>query len=166
MFTATDHVFQSGNFADLDRDGSLNGREVIEADFADSGGAPTFVTAAFLRPILPVTIDPAKIAYEKVLASAGCSLHRDRVDTRLIADLVSLGKTGRIIRDEADAGGISELRNGSVPVSTLGDSLPDEWKRAHGLDPKDSNVAKGDYNHDGYTNLEKYLNELAGDLRP
>ena len=48
-------------------------------------------------------------------------------------------------------------------MSTVSDGLTDEWKIAHGLDPKDPKIARGDYNRDGYNNLEDYLNELAGD---
>jgi pectate lyase len=105
MFTATDKVFQSGNLADLDRDGSLNGREVIERDFSDSGGGPTLVTNSFLRPPVAVAVDRAEVAYQKVIAGAGCSLHRDAVDKRLIGDVQSLGKKGRIIHDESETGG-------------------------------------------------------------
>jgi pectate lyase len=95
MFTATDKVFQKDNFADLDGDGRLNGRAVIEADFADSGGTATFASAQFLHPPVAVTVDTAAEAYRKVVADAGCSLHRDAVDSRLIDEVLSLGKKGK-----------------------------------------------------------------------
>src|SRR5439155_14598506 len=43
---------------------------------------------------------------------------------------------------------------------TDGDGMPDTWEVAHGLDPAaaDNN---GDFDADGYTNLEEYINELA-----
>lgn len=159
MFTVTDKVFQQGNFVDLDRHGRLNGRPVVEADFADSGGGPSFVPKAFLHPPVPVTVEPAKVAYQKIVAGAGCSRRRDSVDRRLISELVSLGKAGRIVRSEADAGGLGEFAGAKLPPSSAGDGIPDSWKIARGLDPKDAGVAQGDYNHDGYTNLEKYLEE-------
>ena len=165
MFTSTDKVFQKDNFADLDRDGRLSGRLALEPDFGDGEGAPAFVSKPFLAPPVPVTIHSAEVAYQKVVAGAGCSLHRDAVDARLIAELTSLGKDGRIVRNEAEAGGIGDLRNGKPPVSTMGDGIPDSWKSAHGLDPKDPKSAQGDYNHDGYSNLEKYLNEVADGVR-
>jgi len=43
------------------------------------------------------------------------------------------------------------------------DGIPDEWEKAHGLNPNDPADANGDYNGDGYTNLEKYLNSLTGE---
>ena len=163
QFTVTDKVYQQNNLADLDRDGQLNGRPAVEKDFGVSDDAPSFVSTPFLHPPVPVTVDTAEVAYRKVVAGAGASLHRDSVDARLIAEVTSLGKKGQISHDEAEVGGIGELKGGKPPVSTLGDGIPDIWKTAHSLDVKDPNVAKGDYNHDGYSNLEKYLNELAGD---
>ena len=161
QFSATDHVFQTGNMADLDRDGKLNGRAVVGEDFGSGEGKPTFFPKPFLNPAVPVTTQTAPEAYAKVLAEAGASLRRDAVDARLIAALGSLGLQGKIIRDEAEAGGIGELKGGPARVSTAGDGISDAWKTAHGLDPKAPGVANGDHDHDGYTNLEEYLNELA-----
>jgi hypothetical protein len=50
------------------------------------------------------------MAYSNVVAQAGCSLHRDIVDRRLIADAQSLGARGRTIRDPGEAGGFGELK--------------------------------------------------------
>ena len=161
MFTATDNVFQKDNYADLNCDGALNGRLVLNADFGDGDGAPTFSAHRFVHPAVPVTVDSAEAAYQKVLAGAGCSLHRDSVDARLVAAVASLGKEARIIRDEAEAGGIGELAGGACAPSTTGDGISDQWKLAHGLDPKDPNLARADYDHDGYMNLEKFLNETV-----
>jgi len=161
MFTATDHVFQQGNWVDLDGDGQWNGRAVLEADFGSGDKKPTFAAKAHLAPPVPVTVQTASDALAKVLKGAGASLHRDAVDARLIAALASLGKEGKIIRDEAEVGGMPEIKGGTAPVSTAGDGIPDAWKTAHGLDPKAAGVATGDRDGDGYTNLEEYLNELT-----
>ncbi len=52
----------------------------------------------------------------------------------------------------------AEVFRGSPPQDTDGDGMPDEWEKAHGLNPKDPSDAsrKG---ADGYTNIEKYLSE-------
>jgi hypothetical protein len=50
-----------------------------------------------------------------------------------------------------------------VPVDSDHDGIPDEWEKAHGLNPNDPADANGDVNGDGYTNLEKYLNSLVGE---
>jgi hypothetical protein len=49
-------------------------------------------------------------------------------------------------------------------VDSDGDGIPDDWERKHGLNPNNAADRNGDFNGDGYTNLEKYLNELAGDI--
>ena len=160
-FTSTDKVFQKDNYADLDRDGRLNGQLVTESGFGESAAAPTFVNAPFLHPPILVTIDPAAVAWQKAVEGAGCSLHRDAVDLRLIAEVSSLGSAGQIVKSEAEAGGMGEIAGGPLPASTVHDGIPDSWKTAHGLDPKDPKVVGADYNHDGYLNVEKYANELA-----
>jgi pectate lyase len=116
-FTATDHVYLKDNFADTDKDGKLNGREVVPADFGSGTEAPTFVTAPSVGPLDHVTIEPAAAALASVLASAGCSLHRDAIDARLIDAVQSYGTRGKIIHDEAEAGGIGELREVHAPAN-------------------------------------------------
>jgi hypothetical protein len=45
------------------------------------------------------------------------------------------------------------------------DGMPDAWEIAHGLDP--DNASDGAvFAANGYTNVENYLNELAGDPVP
>lgn len=43
---------------------------------------------------------------------------------------------------------------------TDGDGMPDAWEIEHGLNPNVANN-NGDFDHDGYTDLEEYLNEVA-----
>ncbi len=164
-FKPTDHLFQKANFIDMNRDGTLNGKLATPEDFGTGENAPTLVGEDTIAPPVPVKLDSAEAAYRKVVAGAGCSLRRDAVDARLIADLTSLGRQGSTINDPAEMGGFGEIKSGALPAGSAKDGIPDAWKRAHGLSTLDPNVARGDYNHDGYTNLEKYLNELAGDAR-
>jgi pectate lyase len=96
-FTGTDHVFQKDNFVDLDRDGRLNGRQVVPEDFGKGEQAATLTTNATVRSVTSVTVEPAHIALSNVLAEAGCSLHRDAVDARLIQEASSFGTRGRIV---------------------------------------------------------------------
>ncbi len=105
-FKASDQVFQKDNFADLNKDGQLNGRPVTPEDFGRGGDAPTFMTAYTVAPQIDVKVGSAQDAVASVIKDAGCSLHRDAVDARLIADLQSFGKSGKIIHNEAETGGI------------------------------------------------------------
>jgi pectate lyase len=105
-FTATDHVFQKGNLAATSKDGKLDGREVVRADFGKGEDAPTFVSAPSVGPLTDMTVESAPAAVSNVLAQAGCSLHRDAVDARLVDAVRSFGTRGKIIRSEVEAGGL------------------------------------------------------------
>ena len=109
-FKATDHVFQKDNFADVNRDGKLNGRAVVAEDFGGGESTPTFVTNLTVAPQISVTVESAPAAFSNVVAHAGCSLHRDSVDARLIDAVQSFGTRGKIIHAEAEAGGTGEWK--------------------------------------------------------
>ncbi len=102
----TDHVFCKGNFTDLDKDGKLNGRELVQADFGSGDGAPTFVDAPSNGSLDDLKIESAASALTNILESAGCSQHRDAVDARLIDAVKSFGTGGKIIHSEAEVGGL------------------------------------------------------------
>ena len=169
QFYATDHVYQADNLADLDRDGRLNGRPVVAADFHRTDEKtytlPTFVPEPAMHPLVPVTVDSAPAAYAKVVAGAGCSLRRDAVDLRLIDELTSLGTGGRTIphtdeRGEALTGGLREITGGPTPLDSDRDGIPDAWETAHGLNPNDPADATR-LAPSGYTNIEVYFNSLV-----
>jgi hypothetical protein len=116
----------------------------------------------------------AEAAYETVLAKAGCSLHRDAIDTRIANEVRegnytytgSNGSTKGLIDSPADVGGypnIEEIHRAEDYDSDR-DGMPDAWEKANGLDHKKSADSK-EYTLDkNYTNLEVYLNSLVQDL--
>lgn len=104
----------------------------------------------------------AEDAFETVLTKAGCSLHRDAVDTRIV-DEVRNG-TGRLIDKPSDVGGYPELSPGTLPQDSDGDGIPDEWETKYGMDPKKYSDAYQSTLVTGYTNLEVYLNEIVAHL--
>jgi len=158
-FKPTDHIFQSGNLVDLDRDGELNGHLVEAAGFNFGENSPTLVASPTAAPPRSFKADNAVVAFQKVVAGSGASLHRDAVDQRLIDDLKSLGKRGQTVRDPEEMGGFGEIAGGPAPLDTDGDGLPDVWETAHGSNP---NVADSNkLGASGYTLLEEYLNSLA-----
>jgi len=110
QFTATDHVFQKDNFADVNKDGQLNGRAVIAEDFGSGENAPTFSTDLTVAPLTNVMVESAPAAFSNVIAHAGCSLPRDAVDARLIDEVKSFGARGKISHTEAEVGGPGELK--------------------------------------------------------
>jgi pectate lyase len=111
-------------------------------------------------PHPPVTTVSANEAYESVLANAGATKpKRDAVDARVVAGVRNA--TGRIIDSTAEVGGWPEMASAPPPADSDRDGMPDEWEKAHGLDPASPADALLDRDGDGYTNLEEYLNELA-----
>jgi pectate lyase len=158
MFTATDHVYQHGNFVDNNRDGVLNGRAVLDTDFVHQKA--TLVAKKQNLPKGAVTMESAEAAYKTVLAQAGASLHRDAVDQRIISYLKSLGKEGKIFKTEAEAGGQGTIPVAKAGTDSDGDGIPDKWETAHHLNPGDPKDA-ATVTAKGYTRLEEYFNQLA-----
>jgi|GEM_PF-1186591 len=85
----------------------------------------------------------------------------DDVDQRIVRE-VKAG-TSRIIDSQNEVGGYSSynFRNRKVKDSD-GDGMPDSFEianKSRGLNPN-RNDANGDYDGDGYTNIEEYINGL------
>ncbi len=131
-------------------------------------------------PMPPMTITPAKEAYEAVLKDAGATLpRRDAVDERVLAEVRTgkvwsegqeitpppmkglaknnIGKAGNgIITDISQVGGYPEYKG--EPIKDLcPDGIPLSWKKKYGLDANDVGLAQKDLQGDGYTVMDKYL---------
>jgi hypothetical protein len=112
-------------------------------------------------PAPPVQTQSAAEAFDLVLRNAGAIRpKRDSVDARIVSN--ARNGTGKIINDEREVGGWPAYASSEPPVEMDGarDGIPDEWKKAHGLQLDDPNVANT-FNADGYTMLEVYLNSLV-----
>ena len=116
--------------------------------------------------------ESAEQALETVLAKAGCSLHRDAIDTRIAEEVRkgtatckgSNGSTGGLIDTQTDAGGWPMLRTEEPQKDTDRDGIPDAWEEAHGLNPKSNADGKIETLVSGYSNLEVYLNDIVKHL--
>lgn len=156
-------IFISGTYLDSNSDGVLNGSAM-----ATPGGA-TALTAAWSPLTATMPTKSAADAYAAVVAGAGASQHRDEVDTLVISDLTSLGKAGHLWTTPTQTaltnGGFGTIAGGTAPVDTDGDGMPDAWEIRYGLDPntQDNN---GDFDHTGYTNIEKYIDGLVDGTYP
>jgi len=105
-----------------------------------------------------VTTDATANVFEKVLLNAGARLPtRDSIDTRIVNDIRN--NTGSIGQDQNNWPTLAE---GIAPPDTDYDGMPDAWETAHGFNPYDASDRNKDQNQNGYTNVEEYLNELAG----
>lgn len=135
-------------------------------------------------PMTSFTIMPTDQVFDYVLANCGATLpQRDAVDERIVK-VVRTGvpiynkdyvpdttpqfkhrrlpknsyKVG-IITDIAQVGGYPEYKGSPYKDSDM-DGMPDSWEKKYGLNPHNPDDAKGDLNGDGYTNIEKYINNI------
>lgn len=148
-------LYHSGNFQDLNVNGTLDGTAVTDSSFTTLN----LVGTPFNYPA-PATLLSAAQAYAYVLANAGASLVRDHADSYMMNELGSIGTLGAHIFNESEIGGVGTVASGVTLTDTDLDGIPDIWESAFGTNPAvaDNN---GDLNGDGYTNLENYLNALA-----
>lgn len=158
MFSATDHVYQSGNLVDMNKDEKLNGIEATVEDFTKT--TATLVDKPQYSSMSLTAIEKPEIAYKTVLSEAGASLHRDEIDMRLVDYVKSLGKKGQIIKSETEVGGQPEIKSVKAPKDTDNDGIPDNWEQKNHLNANDVSDANA-INQSGYSNLEVYLNELT-----
>ena len=120
--------------------------------------------------VAPVRTQTAEEALEYVLQNAGASLVRDPIDARIVNEVRTgtakygatwMGGGKGIIDSPNDVGGWPELKSKAAPTDTDSDGMPDEWEISHALDPKSKGDGALDRDHDGYTNVEEYLNSLV-----
>jgi pectate lyase len=112
-------------------------------------------------PAPAISLDPVSNLSDKVLATAGAYKPvRDAVDLRIIKSVRDRTGSSRI----STIGPWPDLAVGAPapPRDSDHDGLPDAWERAHGLDLNDPRDG-GAIARNGYSNVENYLNELAGD---
>jgi hypothetical protein len=168
------YAFHNGtpNFSLYAADNLLDGNANGMLDVSKSGmdmveGTPTLLTQRLPAPM--VTTDSPLAAYEKVLAGVGATAPaRDQVDALLVSRIKA--QTGILIQSEQDlvAEGVDDQGYGTLPAASRPagfdidqDGMPDVWEAANGLDAGNPADRNGDADHDGYTNLEEYLNSLV-----
>jgi pectate lyase len=129
---------------------------------------------------LPVQVDPSSdLTWQTILDHAG-AFPRDEADARIVTQVIagrewydagnvaasnppSGQEYGEIIDHPSEVGGWPVLAGGSAPADADRDGMADHWEKANGLDSDDPHDRNGDDDGDGYTNLEEYLSDLAGD---
>lgn len=149
--------YLNGNVFDGHDDMNADNSKMIDA--YELEGKPQAKTVNTPFPAAPVKTVSAPEALELVLAKVGASLPaRDAVDARLVNHVKT--RTGQMINSQTEVGGWPELKNGTAPVDTDNDGIPDDWESKHGLNAKDAadgaKLAKS-----GYSNVEEYINTLA-----
>jgi len=167
-------LYLAGNWGPRSPAGSANdwvGHGVNTWDYYEFGGdgdthladeAQYGATEPFPAPA--VSLDPVPRLLDKVLASVGaCRPSRDALHARIVQDVRDgTGSHRADLRDQWP-----DLAAGApaAPTDSDHDGMPDAWENAHGLDPNDAADGPA-FATNGYTNVENYLNELAGDPVP
>lgn len=134
-------------------------------------------TAPFTGANIPITVQAAATLETTLGTQVGATLpRRDSVDTRIIGEWhARTGKqgigndqqppswdvSGRLISSGHDP--LPTLSSGTAPTDTDHDGIPDVWETAQGMNPNNAADARLDPDGDGYTNIEEYLNYLAGE---
>jgi pectate lyase len=154
----------------LDRDGDSSDDPISYTRAQAQGNENVIVSEYewFASPFAAADVwqntSPAS-AYSRVLQEFGATpWARDAVN-QLIHDQV-LSRTGQRISNENQLGlpnaGYPNLNPNSLtaPPDADADGMPDAWELKHGLAPNQASH-NGDFDNDGYTNLEEYLNDLG-----
>jgi len=136
-----------------------------------------------------VKTQTAREAYTNVLANVGANFPKsDAIDLHILKDVRNgtaeftgtrgptygdrpspnfAGIIDTQTDDKSAAGSPNfpwpDYKTYNVPADSDHDGIPDDWEKAHNLNPNDASDANKDSNGDGYTNLEKYLNSLVGE---
>ena len=126
-------------------------------------------------PAGEVTTHSASKAFDKVLEYAGASLYRDDVDARYMQEARegtatytgSVTGTPGLVDLVSDVNGYTHENFPTAQrpegYDTDQDGMPDEWEKAHGLDPNDAADALA-YSLDErgmYQNIELYCNSIV-----
>jgi pectate lyase len=145
------HGVNTWDYYELKNDGSTHVVDQAQYSAAEPFAAPS------------IALDPVSRLSDKVLATVGaCQPWRDAVDRRIV----------KSVRDKTTypvntGGPWPDLASGAPapPADLDHDGMPDAWEETHGLDPNNATDGAA-FAANGYTNLENYLNELAGDAIP
>jgi hypothetical protein len=162
------------NAYDGDGDNLHDGEEYVfgQRNFSDISSAATRWKNSTADPSPFAVADEVwkvaspQAAYERVLREFGATpWDRDEIDSLLHNDVVN--RQGAIISHEnqlvargVSNAGFGTLGGGAAAADSDGDGIPNAWEVKHGTNPSVANN-NGDFDFDGYTDLEEYLNDLA-----
>lgn len=145
----------------------LNGYRYVVATsgsgsaYASANDAPVAIFASSARKATAPYATPSCSGAAPVGLGAVGAAPRDSLDSLTVRHV--LDGTGALIDDPAAVGGWPALAGG-VPYPDLdGDGMSDGWELAAGLNPGIAADRNADLDGDGYTELEEFLSELAGD---
>ena len=135
-------------------DGKQDDWDAVEAGQFDV--APYRAKEPLTEAASGMTPQKAAEGYETVLKHAG-SYPRDKADARAAEDTRTTG--GKHLDALSEIGGYPAYAVGTPPPDADNDGIPDDWERAHNLNPNDKSDATK-LAASGYLNIEEYINSL------
>ena len=150
------HCYVNDNYQDKNKDGKFNPSVITSFSGAD------LISTPYKYPTLPTVSATSLI--DNLIPMVGASLpYRDYVDCYLVDELLSFGKDGALISNEASLFyGVPSswtVWKGNARQDSDNDGMPDEWENANGTNPSQNDAMKIASN--GYTNIENYLNGIV-----
>ena len=154
------HFYGDDNWQDKNIDGKYNPAVVTSYSAADRKTTP------YDYPELEKFDGNTLI--DNLLPTVGASLpYRDLADCYVVEEVLSFGKKGALISDEANlpigAPDTWTMWKGNARVDSDKDGMPDEWENANGTNPNVNDAMTIADN--GYANIENYINSLTIDSR-
>lgn len=150
------HFYAADNWQDDNRNGTLDPVQVTDYSESDRQEKP------YDYPELSKTAGDKLV--DELIPTVGASLpYRDYTDSYMVEEVLSFGKKGTLIGDEASLPyGTPDtwtVYAGTKRVDTDGDGMPDDWEKANGTDPsKDDAMVRA---ANGYANIENYINGIT-----
>lgn len=157
------------NAYDSNENGVVDGQNYVrgQANFSDVSSALTTWSDTPYPVSNPIWKDASpQAAYDRVLGEFGATpWDRDEIDTLLANDVMNgqgniISHENQLVARGVSNAGFGTLGGGAAPTDTDGDGIPNSWETKHGTNPSVANN-NGDFDFDGYTDLEEYLNDLA-----
>lgn len=151
--------YVSGNFLYQNPEVTRHNRKGIDEGYPDS------LLSVYPIDVVDIPGQSAEEAFQAVMEDAGASFVRDKVDKRIVEEVLAgvatfgLSANG-IIDSQKDVGGWPELNAAPPPVDSDRDGMPDDWEKSNNLNPDNPGDASGYAFGSAYTNIEIYLNEL------
>ncbi|MDB5190499.1 MAG: pectate lyase [Segetibacter sp.] len=159
----------NGNYVDGSSEVTTNNWLGVKMN--DGTGADA-IKAKVSEPFSVVSIktQTAADAYQSVLKNVGASFRRDTLDERIINNVRN--RTGQIIdvqggyphgtAYEQTVTAWPALKSTTPLADADQDGMPDAWEKKNGLNSNDPSDAPSYKLHRQYTNIEMYINSLAG----
>lgn len=137
-----------------------NRGDIDEKKYRNKSRYPLIIDGAYSKRNIPTSKTGSTV--DKILQNVGAFVPaRDKVDQRVINEVKS--KKGKIINSPSDVGGYPRIVAGTPYRDSDKDGISDEWEKRHNLNPNDSSDSNRKSGSSAYTNIEVFLNELAGD---